>query len=168
MRTRFAILCFALVLAVAAAGLDSPAPPPALASTAPGPTLEVTGDLIGPIVTNTTATPVTEINVAPGTPMSFCLTADASGYGGVVAGYRTGWDITDPDDDNAWGMPFTPFPTPTVCTTAQVFLAGSHMFYAEVIDDAGIKSRVPILAHVLAPTPVEESTWGQIKALYSE
>ncbi|MDH3198091.1 MAG: hypothetical protein OEO21_07605 [Candidatus Krumholzibacteria bacterium] len=173
MTPRFATQCLALILAVGfpavtTLGHDSSSPQRPVELTAPtsGPTLEVTGDLIDPIVATSTTTPVTEVDVGPGTPISFCLTADASQYGGVVEGYRTGWDIGDPDDDDAWGMAFTPFPTATVCTSPQTFTAGSHMFYAEVIDDVGGKSRVPILVHIVAPTPVEQTTWGRIKELY--
>jgi hypothetical protein len=132
-----------------------------------GPLLEVTGDLIDPIRSVTTTHPVTEVDEEAGTAISFCLTADASQYGGVVEGYRIGWDITDPDDDDAWGMPFTPFPTPIVCSSPQIFMTGNHLFYAEAIDNDGYKSRVPILVHILPATPVEQTTWGNIKALYS-
>jgi hypothetical protein len=132
-----------------------------------GPLLTVTGDLISPIVTTTIVTPLTEITVGGGTPVSFCWTADASAYGGFVAGYRYQWDLTDPDDDSQWGTGFIPFPTPSVCSTPVAFLAGAHMFHVEVVDNSGYKSRVPILVHVIPTTPVEQKTWGGVKALYS-
>ena len=100
--------------------------------------------------------------------VSFCLTADASHYGLPVVGYRVGWDVADPDDDEAWGMAFAPYPGEMVCSSPHTFMAGSHIFYAEVICYDGYKSRVPILAHIVAPTSAEPTTWGRIKALYSD
>lgn len=131
-----------------------------------GPLLTVTGDLIDPIVTSTITTPVTEVDAAPGTPISFCLEADASAYGGIVAGYRTDWDVADPDDDDAWSSGFVAYPGGVVCSTARAFSAGSHTFYAEAVDNDGYKSRVPILVHILGPSAVGTSTWGRVKALY--
>jgi hypothetical protein len=128
-----------------------------------GPLLTVTGDLIDPIVTSVTTTPVTEITVGGGTSFFFCWTADASMYGGVVTGYRYDWDIVDPD---AWEADFTPFPTPSVCSTPRAFFAGVHRFDVEVVDNTGHKSRVPILIHVEPVTPVAQTTWGRVKALY--
>jgi hypothetical protein len=132
-----------------------------------GPLLTVTGDLIDPIVTSVTSTPLTEITVGAGTEIVFCWTADASTYGGVVDGYRYQWDMTDPDDENQWETGFIPFPSPSVCSAPEEFFAGDHLFHVEVIDNAGYKSRVPILVHVLPTTPVEQATWGRVKALYA-
>jgi hypothetical protein len=132
-----------------------------------GPLLTVTGDLIDPIVTSVTTTPITEITVDGGTPVSFCWMADASMYGGVVDGYRYQWDMTDPDDEDQWETGFIPFPAPSVCSTPEDFFVGDHLFHVEVIDNAGYKSRVPILVHVIPTTPVEQTTWGRVKALYA-
>jgi len=131
-----------------------------------GPLLTVTGDLINPIITSVTTTPLTEVTVGGGTLVSFCWTADASFYGGVVDGYRYQWDMTDPDDEDQWDTGFIPFPTPSVCSTPEEFFAGDHLFHVEVVDNAGYKSRVPILVHVEPVTPVEQTTWGRVKALY--
>ncbi len=133
---------------------------------ATGPLLRVNGDLIEEILTSVTVTPVTEIDVAGGTPLVFCWQATGKDYGLPVTGYRYSWDVVDPDDDNAWSMPFTPFSQETECSTEQVFNFGSHVFYVEVIDYDGFKSRVPIQVNVTAPTPTESSTWGRIKSLY--
>lgn len=131
-----------------------------------GPLLTVTGDMISPIVTTTTTTPLTEITVGAGTLVDFCWTADASAYGGVVTGYRYQWDMTDPDDEFQWETGFIPFPTPSVCSTPKAFLVGDHRFDVEVIDNTGHKSRVPILIHIVPAVPVEQTTWGRVKALY--
>jgi hypothetical protein len=129
-----------------------------------GPVLTVTGALIDDIVTSTTTTPVTVVDVAAGTSLSFCWSAAATGS--PVVGYRYGWDILDPNDDEAWPMPFTPFGQDIECSPAMSFVAGSHIFYVEVIDNDGFKSRVPIQIHITAPVPTESTTWGRIKSLY--
>jgi hypothetical protein len=131
-----------------------------------GPLLIVTGDLIDDIMTTVTTTPVTEADVAGGIPVVFCWEATGEDYGLPVTGYRYGWDVPDPDDDNAWPMPFTPFGQAVECSPGQSFANGTHLFQVEVIDYDGFKSRVPVLIQVMAPTPVESSTWGRIKSLY--
>jgi hypothetical protein len=131
-----------------------------------GPALTVTGELIDDIVTTVTTTTVTEVGVAGNTPLVFCWEATAEDYGLPVTGYRYGWDVLDPDDDNAWPMPFTPFGQTVECSPGQSFANGTHLFQVEVIDYDGFKSRVPIRVQITAPTPVESSTWGRIKSLY--
>jgi hypothetical protein len=118
-----------------------------------GPLLRVTGDLIDPIVTSTVETPPTVIDIASGTPVMFCWTADASAYGGIVMGYRYGWDIVDLEDDSAWEIPFTPFDEPEECSPIRTFFFGTHTFHVEVIDNNGFPSRVPIIINII-PGPV--------------
>lgn len=130
-----------------------------------GPGLYVTGDLIDLISTAVTTTPVTGIEVPAGTPVVFCWEADADVLGLPVTGYRYGWDIVDPDNDNDWPMPFTPFGQDTECSGEQTFYFGTHLFYVEAIHYDGFKARVPILITVTDPTPTESTTWGRIKAL---
>ena len=38
--------------------------------------------------------------------------ATAAGYGGVVSGYRYGWDIQGLNDDEQWDVLYTPCKTP--------------------------------------------------------
>jgi len=71
-----------------------------------GPLLKVTGAFIDDIYTSVTSTPVTEVELEGGTPVSFCWEATGEDYGLPVTGYRYGWDVTDPGDDDAWPMPF--------------------------------------------------------------
>jgi len=130
-----------------------------------GPVLTVTGDTIDDIITASTSTPVTEVGLAAGTPVSFCWTGDASEYGLVVVAYRYNWDVIDPDNDEDWDMPFTPFGQEQECSVDQVFNSGVHTFYIEIIDIDGFKSRVPIQI-TYSLLPVKNTTWGRIKALY--
>jgi hypothetical protein len=133
-------------------------------SRATGPVLSVTGEHISEIITNRIDTPVTEIDLNGGTPVSFCWTADASDYGLIVVACRYDWDVVDPDD---WDMPYTPFSGEEECSPEYVFDSGTHTFYIEVIDFDGFKSRVPIqVAYTLVP--VENTTWGHVKALYKK
>ncbi|HEU4930261.1 MAG TPA: hypothetical protein VFU38_10575 [Candidatus Krumholzibacteria bacterium] len=132
-----------------------------------GPLLSVDGELINLIVTSVTSTPVTEVHLPAGYPVMFCWTAEAEFYGGVVTGYRYGWDIADPDDDAQWEMEFTPFSAPQICSAPTTAPSGIHMFYIEVIDNSGYKSRVPILLDTTPGTSTRATTWGQVKSLYT-
>lgn len=133
-----------------------------------GPLLTVSGDLIDPIQTTTIVTPVTEITVAAGTPLSFCWTADAGAYCGLVAGHRFQWDLLDPDDESQWDSGFVHLPEEGVCSPVTEFQAGTHTFHVEVIDNSGFRSRVPILVNVTGTTPTEQTTWGGVKAHYRD
>jgi len=132
-----------------------------------GPLLTVDGEFINPITTSDTSTPVTEIHIPVNYPIMFCWTAEAEFYGGVVTGYRYGWDIADPDDDAQWEMEFTPFLAPQICSAPVAFQDGIHTFHIEVIDNSGYKSRVPILLDTTPGTLTRSTTWGQVKALYT-
>jgi hypothetical protein len=133
-----------------------------------GPLLSVTGEHIDDIVTTVTTTPVTEISLLPGTAVQFCWEATADDYGLPVVGYRYGWDIADPEDDDAWPMPFTPFAQTFECSAERTFTAGVHTFYVEVIDYDGFKSRVPIQITFTTSVPVENTNWGRIKSDYKD
>jgi hypothetical protein len=152
-KTLFLLIAFAAVVCAANASA--------------GPVLTVTGALIDDIVTSSTTTPITTVDVATGTSLSFCWSATAGTSGSPVAGYRYGWDVLDPNDDEQWPMPFTPFDQEVACSPGQTFAAGSHMFYVEVIDNDGFKSRVPIQINLTEPVPTESTTWGRIKSLFN-
>jgi hypothetical protein len=132
-----------------------------------GPMLVVDGDLIDPIITAITTTPVVEVEADGSVPVVFCWNADASAYGGVVAGYRYGWDVLDPDDDNdpGWTSSFVPFVQETECSSQFVPVVGTHTFTVEVIDNDGYKSRV-VIAITFATVSAEEQSWGALKAQY--
>jgi len=110
-----------------------------------GPTLTVTSaSLPHPIESARINTPVTRIELTEGTPVQFCFTADASSYGGIVRGYRYGWDLTDPEDDTQWDIDWTPFVGPLACSPVKTFFFGVHTFYVEALDNSGFRSRVPV------------------------
>ena len=157
-----------MAIAVAGASPTAIAQPHHLASVTTGPLLTVDGDLISPIVTDSTATPPVEIELPAQMPVVFCWSADASAYGGVVTGYRYGWDVLDPDDDDdpGWVSGFVPFTQQTECSGGQSFTVGVHTFTVEAIDDAGHKSRAVVVMTVVAPIATEARSWGKVKASY--
>ncbi|NIO29265.1 MAG: hypothetical protein GTO29_12015 [Candidatus Latescibacteria bacterium] len=116
-----------------------------------GPLLTVTSVFFDPIQMVIEDTAPTIIDIPGGIDIQFCWTADASMYGGVVEGYRYGWDILDPDDDSQWAIPFTPFAQPEECSPVRTFLFGTHTFHVEVIDNNDFKSRVPIHMNIELP-----------------
>jgi len=72
--------------------------------------------------------------IAPGQPLNFSWSADASSYGGTIVSYRYGWDVIDPDDPNdpGWAAP------PGLVTAApeRSFQEGVHAFILKVVDDS--------------------------------
>jgi len=131
-----------------------------------GPLLAVTGNHIDTFYTTNPNTPPVIAEVNAGLPIEFCWTADASSYGGIVTGYRYGWDITDLGDDAQWAIDFTPFATNVVCSPEQTFYFGTHTFSLQVEDNDGYRTLAQVVVNIKQVTPVEKKTWGAIKALY--
>ena len=114
-----------------------------------GPLITVTSPHHDPVVSHTLLSPAGQITLVADTPIVFCWTVDACVYGGTVAGYRYGWDITDPDDDSQWGMLFTPLESG--CSPDMTMVPyGTHVFTVEAMDSRGYRSRASI-----------EVTWRQ-------
>jgi len=89
---------------------------------------------------------------------------DAASCADGIAGYRYGWDITDPGDDNQWSAWSDVLGTPP-----REFTAGVHNFMVEAKDNAGETTRGTIVFEVIqGPVPVRNATWGGIKALYGD
>ncbi|MEE9269466.1 MAG: hypothetical protein V3V49_04320, partial [Candidatus Krumholzibacteria bacterium] len=84
-----------------------------------------------------------------GVPLSFRWTADASGYGGTVTGYRYAWDILDLNDDKQWTVDFTPFVGSGAQAPARTFFFGTHTFFVEVVDNSGFKSRSGVVINII-------------------
>lgn len=77
---------------------------------------------------------VRSYDVPAGFPLNFTWRADASSYGGEVAGYRYGWDVLDINDPGDWEVRFSPAYT---SAPPRTFFAGTHTFFVEAIDNAG-------------------------------
>lgn len=131
-----------------------------------GPLLTVTGDHIETIHTASPTTPPQIITVPAGTSLEFCWSADATAYGGIVTGYRYGWDILDLADDAQWAIPWTPFSSAVECSPARAFYFGTHRFSVQVKDNDDFLTLAEVVVNVDATTPVEKTTWGRVKALY--
>lgn len=114
-----------------------------------GPNFTMTNDYLGAIQTTSCSTPVSILDIPAGVPLVFTLSADASSYGGKVAGYRYGWDIADVNDPNQWEIDYTPFVTTKQNTPSRTFFFGTHVFSAEVIDNSGFCSRVQVKVNII-------------------
>jgi len=91
-----------------------------------------------------------------GMPMSFEFEADASSYGGLVAGYRYGWDIDDLDDDSQWDIDYTPFAHGVARTPLRTYFFGTHTFHLEVIDYYGFCTRAEIRLNYIQYAPTRD------------
>ena len=86
----------------------------------------------------------------PGVPLEIRWIADASSYGGEIAGYRYGWDIPDFE---TWDAPYLPDCTSSIEAT---FHAGVHTLYIEAIDRIGKVTRGGIEITII-PWPMERN-----------
>jgi len=114
-----------------------------------GPVLTVTNEFVGVIQTTSPNAPVSIVDLPAGVPLRFCFRADASSYGGLVSGYRYGWDINDLNDDSEWETSLTPFVGSEACSSMRTFFFGVHNFYVEVVDNSGYPSRVAIRINII-------------------
>lgn len=114
-----------------------------------GPVLTVRNEFLGTIVTSSPNTTPTILDLPAGVGMQFEFEADASSYGGIVSGYRYGWDILDLNDDEQWEIDFTPFIGDIARAPLRTFFFGTHSFHIEVIDNSGFKSRVSVTVNVV-------------------
>jgi len=121
-----------------------------------GPLLTVFNEFLGSVNTSTCRTPVTIADILSSIPMSFRWTANASAYGGVVVGYRYGWDIVDLDDDSQWEIDYTPFTGRTASSPPRTFFFGTHTFNVEVIDNSGYCSRVEFKLNIVLYAPARD------------
>ena len=74
-----------------------------------GPALTVNNKFIGNVAGASISTPVVIFDMPEGIPLVFTWSATADHYGGVVSGYRYGWDIINLNEDDEWEVDFTPF-----------------------------------------------------------
>ena len=89
-------------------------------------------------------------DLPPGVPITLKWIADASSYGGEIAGYRYGWDIPDFE---TWDAPYIPRCTSSMEAT---FYAGVHTLYIEAIDQAGKVTRGGVEITII-PWPMERN-----------
>jgi len=85
--------------------------------------------------------------------MQFTFWGDAKEYGGLVMGYRYGWDISDLSDPSQWEISYTPF-TGTgerklAKSPARAFYFGTHTFDLEIKDNSGFAALAEIKINVV-------------------
>jgi hypothetical protein len=101
-------------------------------------------------------TPPTVLSIPASLPLTFEWSADASSYGGVVTGYRYGWDISELSDDDQWDIDYTPFIGATAKSPSRTFYFGVHTFHVEARDNSGFISRITLTVNVV-PAPMDRS-----------
>lgn len=114
-----------------------------------GPLFTVTNEYMGSITTSSPTTPLVILDLPAGVPIRFCWNASADEYGGIVSGYRYGWDIGDLEDPEQWETDFTPFVTENACSPSRTFFFGTHTFTCEVVDNSGYNSRVEVKVNIV-------------------
>ncbi|MCH7549624.1 MAG: hypothetical protein IH969_08855, partial [Candidatus Krumholzibacteriota bacterium] len=107
-----------------------------------GPTFTVVNEFLGSVITSVCNTPIVILDVPAGVPLEFEWFATAESYGGIVSGYRYGWDISDLNDASQWETDFTPFTSARASAPTRVFFNGTHVFSVEVVDNSGFCSRI--------------------------
>jgi hypothetical protein len=114
-----------------------------------GPILAVFNKFIGRFLTSSSSTPPLIIDLPAGVPMEFEFEASAESYGGVVSGYRYGWDILDLNDPRQWEIDLTPFIGDIAKSPPRTFFFGTHSFFLEVVDNSGFKSRAEVRVNII-------------------
>lgn len=116
-----------------------------------GPQMAVRNRFIGQILTSSPNTSPVILDLPANVTMQFEVRADASSYGGIVSGYRYGWDILDLNDPTQWEIDYTPFLAQNTWakSSTRKFFFGTHSFFVEVIDNNGYKSRVEVQVNVV-------------------
>ncbi len=109
-----------------------------------GPLLRLFNEFVGLTQTTSPNAPVVIVDLPAGLPLRFQLSADASTYGGVISGYRYGWDIVDLNDPDQWEVDFTPITSTWVVLPTRTFFFGSHTLVVEAIDTSGLTSRLTV------------------------
>jgi hypothetical protein len=71
----------------------------------------------------------------------FTWKADASGYGGVISGYRYGWDVADLSNPNEWEALLSPYAT---WAPPRSFSSGVHTLFVEAVDNNGYSTLAQI------------------------
>jgi hypothetical protein len=116
-----------------------------------GPQLVVTNRFLGSIVTSSPNIRLAILDLPVGVPLTFCWQASAESYGGLVSGYRYGWDIIDLNDDDQWEIDISPFreDRDRECSPSRTFFFGVHTFFVEVVDNNGFKARAGVKLNVI-------------------
>jgi len=121
-----------------------------------GPLLRINEPYIGTFTFLGTGFNPEQISVPPGFEMNWTWTGDASSYGGVVRGFRYGWDISDLNDPAEWETVVAPQNTAAKPTT---FYSGVHTLYIESLDDLGTNTLGTIEVTVIPIVMTRDLLW---------
>ncbi|NIM18983.1 MAG: hypothetical protein GTO51_01200 [Candidatus Latescibacteria bacterium] len=116
-----------------------------------GPYLRLRNSFVGTLKSSTETTVFTIIDMPAAVPLQFEFSASAASYGGIVAGYRYGWDITDLSQDDQWAIGWTPFNCDNcrAFSDTRTYYYGTHTFHVEAIDNSGYKSRINVKINIV-------------------
>jgi len=97
------------------------------------------------------------IDIAKNQPLRFQWSGDASSYGGTIAGYRYGWDVTEPDDPNdpGWQVQFG-LSDAHMEAPVRTFGSGQHTLLIQCIDNSGLMTEARIILSVVPVPNVED------------
>jgi hypothetical protein len=97
-----------------------------------------------------------QVDVPPGFLMRFSWTGDASSYGGVVAGYRYGWDVEDLNEPSDWDCVSNPY---TLAAAPRTYYSGVHTLYIESIDNLGTKTLGTVEVNIIPVVMTRDLLW---------
>ncbi|MDD3642252.1 MAG: hypothetical protein PHQ19_02150 [Candidatus Krumholzibacteria bacterium] len=97
-----------------------------------------------------------QFDVPPGFLMRFRWTADASSYGGVVSGYRYGWDVEDLNNPGDWACASNPY---ILSAVPQTFYSGVHTLYIEATDNLGTRTLGTIQVDIIPVVMTRDVLW---------
>ena len=113
-----------------------------------------------------TESPLVVVQPTSGIPLEFSWSADASWYGGIIAGYRYGWDLMNPFDANDPGWTSSGFVPDLLAADPMDFPPGVHTLHIMVIDEEGLWTLAGFLLDVLSPVSNQGLKWGALKSVY--
>jgi hypothetical protein len=87
--------------------------------------------------------------------VSFRWSTDASHYGGTITGYRYGWDILNPENDQEWSS-WSPDNT---SAPTRVFSSGTHLFFVQARDELETRVTATFELSVHAVTMSRDILW---------
>jgi hypothetical protein len=114
-----------------------------------GPLLTVKNEYLGTFRSTTATTALYFADMPANVPLVFEWTASAAAYGGVVMGYRYGWNVRDLNDPGQWAVDWTPFTSTWAQSPPQVWFFGAPTFHVEVIDNSGFISRFGVKINIV-------------------
>ncbi len=100
----------------------------------------------------------TNEDIAQGQPLRFEWVGSAASYGGVIVGYRYGWDVDDLtyDDDPGWVTQFG-MTDSHLESELKFFDSGSHVLTIECIDNSDLLTRYTYVLNVVpVPDPADQ------------